>query len=414
MIPKTLVYCNFGNMKMRDNVEIRCMRSWEEHFPKSEWTWVELNEKTFDVNAHKFAKNAYDKRLYSYVSDYARAWYLRTYGGVYVDLDLFMLRPLDDKFLQDKMFIGSAKAPFECKKNTDIISWGIVGCEQNNLFMQELLTRLNAHKDDDLNKDDVTVMEETKNIIRRLEKQPYIDDALISEPLKLDDMTIYPFDVFTCTFWTTGKTSINAASYAIHLYGGSWLDFNLYTLEDRIRAAKVMQNTQHIIIVEGVDRTGKTTLCNMLKDRLNVDIYKRPSDGFDFTRLRCGGVGHETCQLLSHLRKTGQSIIFDRLHLSEYVYGKLNRAYDEDDNINWFNAMECFMRGLDVTLLLVLPHDVDWSSAQHGSDLRPYVEEFERIFEKSKIGKKMTIKYTDYDAQISNIINWICKERVTE
>ena len=146
---------------------------------------------------------------------------------------------------------------------------------------------------------------------------------------------------------------------------------------------------QKLIIVEGVDKIGKTTMCGTLATHLDVHIYKRPSDEFDFTRLVCGGVGLETCKLLSHLRKTGASIIFDRLHLSEYVYGKINRHYDEMDNLCWFDAMEDFMQGLDVTLILGRPCDLGFTNRAHGSDVRPYDEAFVKIFERSRIKKKV-------------------------
>lgn len=169
---------------------------------------------------------------------------------------------------------------------------------------------------------------------------------------------------------------------------------------------------QKIIIVEGVDKIGKTTMCGTLSTHLGVNIYKRPSDEFDFTRLRCGGVALETCNLLSHLRKTGKSIIFDRLHLSEYVYGKINRHYDEMDNICWFNAMEDFMQGLDVTLILVRPTDFDWSSKAHGIDIRPYDDCFVEIFKRSKIAKKVEYRWDAFQEEYPHIRELIEKEEL--
>lgn len=153
---------------------------------------------------------------------------------------------------------------------------------------------------------------------------------------------------------------------------------------------------QKIIIIEGADRIGKTSLCGTLETHLGIKIYKRPSDGFDFTRLRCGGVGLETCELLSHLRKTGESIIFDRLHLSEYVYGKLDRMYNEWDNICWFDAMESFMQGLDVTLIIGRPVDEGWSSMKHGKSIKMYDELFVKIAEHSRIPKKFEYHWNKF------------------
>lgn len=169
---------------------------------------------------------------------------------------------------------------------------------------------------------------------------------------------------------------------------------------------------QKIIIVEGVDRTGKTSLCQTLEGRLGIKIYSRPSDGFDFTRLVNGGVAKEMMQLLTHLHRTQQSIIFDRLHLSEFVYGKFNRNYEEWENARYFNCMEEFMTGFDVTLIYHAPSDIKWSSKMHGQDLTPYDLEFRRLFELSRIPKKYISTFNTHLEDVPKI-EALIKEDIT-
>lgn len=171
--------------------------------------------------------------------------------------------------------------------------------------------------------------------------------------------------------------------------------------------------TQKIIIIEGADRVGKSGIAKTLSERLGIPINPREAPSFGYSSLICGGVAAATCNIMSQLRKTGASVIFDRCHLSEYVYGKLNRNYDETENMLWFEAEESFMKGLDVTLILVKPSDPELSSKFHGSDIRPAAEEFARIFEKSKIGKKVITTYNFGYISENSIMSYIMKEKLT-
>ena len=171
---------------------------------------------------------------------------------------------------------------------------------------------------------------------------------------------------------------------------------------------------QKIIIVEGVDKIGKTTLCGTLEGHLNIHTYKRPSDEFDFSRLVCGGVAQDVIQQLSYLRKKGTHIIFDRLHLSEYVYGKIDRNYDEHDNICWFDAVEDFMQGLDVTLILGRPCSLRWTNEMHGQDVTPYDKCFTKIFEHSRIPKKFEYRWENFEKEYPLIRQLIEKDEVVK
>lgn len=64
------------------------------------------------------------------------------------------------------------------------------------------------------------------------------------------------------------------------------------------------------IIVEGADQQGKTTLCNLLKEKLGYDVvhYGKPADDFDF---------HVDYFLQDNT-------ISDRNFLSEIVYSRIN------------------------------------------------------------------------------------------
>lgn len=74
-----------------------------------------------------------------------------------------------------------------------------------------------------------------------------------------------------------------------------------------------------IIIVDGPDGVGKTTLIDELKDRLNLPVYKPPS-----TPLHGKSVNesqHQDEALLEMVETANPDVIFDRWFMSEYAYG---------------------------------------------------------------------------------------------
>ena len=102
MIPKIIHYCWFGGKEMPELMQ-KCIASWKQHLPDYELhLW---NEQNFDLDRFPYAREAYDNKKYAFVSDVARLWALKEYGGIYLDTDVEVLRPLDD-FLHLPAFMG--------------------------------------------------------------------------------------------------------------------------------------------------------------------------------------------------------------------------------------------------------------------------------------------------------------------
>jgi mannosyltransferase OCH1-like enzyme len=80
-----------------------CMASWKKYMP--DWEIKEWNEDNFDINFCDFTKQAYEKKQWAFVSDVARLYALYTEGGVYMDTDVMVYKPLDE-FLVEPAFTG--------------------------------------------------------------------------------------------------------------------------------------------------------------------------------------------------------------------------------------------------------------------------------------------------------------------
>lgn len=163
-----------------------------------------------------------------------------------------------------------------------------------------------------------------------------------------------------------------------------------------------------IVIVEGIDRVGKTTLCNLLKEQLGLKIYKKEREG-----------GNNANTLLANLvnfaNATGHisfwksdickdiSFVVDRFSWTELVYSTVLRQ-NPNELMNLINED---LEEMDhVLMVLIRPTDISWSSNQHGEDLEPYSKMFDELFKNYK-GHKIA---TDHE-HLQEVVDYI-KERV--
>lgn len=170
-----------------------------------------------------------------------------------------------------------------------------------------------------------------------------------------------------------------------------------------------------IIIVEGIDRVGKTTLVNKLNlmvdnskilklDRLmgNSNISEKAKD------LNLGrAYGLVEAMNLN----TKDNIIIDRFHLTEAVYNTLRENSESDclsiKSLEYFTSVENMMVKNNYILVLVQPTDIEKSSKEHGSDLSTHKEFFDYLFNNTDIGNKYICDYNNIDRMCDLIVEKI-------
>lgn len=194
MIPKIIHYCWFGNNPKSDLIK-QCISSWETYLP--DYEIVEWNEKSFDINSCKYVKDAYTARKWAHVSDYVRAFALYSVGGIYLDTDVEIRRPLDT-FLHHGAFSG-----FESKGYPFTALWG---AEKGHHWPLHII---DYYKDREFSLETNTV-----SVTRILETVYNIDPQQDRLQHFEEDIYIYPSYFFCLDF----------PNYATHHFEGSWLD----------------------------------------------------------------------------------------------------------------------------------------------------------------------------------------------
>ena len=102
MIPKVIHYCWFGGNTKPASV-LKCIESWKKYCPDYEIR--EWNEENFPVGDNLYCKQAYEAKKWAFATDYARLVIVYNNGGIYLDTDVEVIKPLDD-LLNHKFFIG--------------------------------------------------------------------------------------------------------------------------------------------------------------------------------------------------------------------------------------------------------------------------------------------------------------------
>lgn len=132
-----------------------------------------------------------------------------------------------------------------------------------------------------------------------------------------------------------------------------------------------------VVIVEGIDRVGKTTLCNMLKDQLGFLILKKDRE----TKF-CGDsvskslLNYGTALGMLEMSKYCRNVCIDRFHWTEYVYDSLRTGVP---NEYMLDIEDKILKRKDIMVVYVKPVDIRKSSEEHGSDLSDHLELFEWI-----------------------------------
>lgn len=130
MIPKRIISAWFGRGEKAEHFK-KCIATWSQVCP--EYEIIEVNEDNLpsEIMESPYMQGVMARREFVKATELARLWGLYRWGGVYLDADVKIVKPLDD-LLDQEFFIG-LQGPNE-------INGAVIGSTASNPTIKYLLT----------------------------------------------------------------------------------------------------------------------------------------------------------------------------------------------------------------------------------------------------------------------------------
>ena len=185
----------------------RCLSSWKKFCP--DYEIIRWDEHNAPLNDNDYVRQAYQRKKWAFVSDYVRVKALYTYGGIYLDTDVELIKPLD-RFLNCEGFMGFESA--------EKVATCIMACQPGHPFFIEVarqyenrqFLRADGSCDDTTNVDTLTGMFTQVGLRKNNQIQTVCG------------VMIYPVEFFSPKSLATGKITLTEDSHAIHHFEASW------------------------------------------------------------------------------------------------------------------------------------------------------------------------------------------------
>ena len=206
MIPKVIHYIWLGGKELPP-IAKKCIASWQKYCPDYEIKrWDETN---LDLDKYQFVKDAMKAKKYAFASDVLRTDILYNNGGIYFDIDVELLKPIDD-FLAHDCFMGFESAH-------SIAPGLVMGSVQGNEDLHNLLEIYRNLHFDSNNLFDITVCEVFTKYYENLGLKRE------NTTQQIGNTVFYASEYFCPKSLSDGKIRKTKNTYSIHHYCASWV-----------------------------------------------------------------------------------------------------------------------------------------------------------------------------------------------
>jgi mannosyltransferase OCH1-like enzyme len=189
------------------------MKSWKEKLRGYEF--VLWNCDRFDIHSSIWVQEAFEAKKYATAADFIRLYAVYNFGGIYLDMDIEVIKPFDD-LLNQKYFIAmESEAGLEA---------AVLGFEKGSEVIKTCLdyysNRSYYHTRGGEYKNTIPLPQTMLHEIRK--KYRIINRKTIELQETIDTLEVFQPDYFTAKSFSTGKIGITKNTYCIHHFAGSW------------------------------------------------------------------------------------------------------------------------------------------------------------------------------------------------
>lgn len=229
MIPRLIHYCWLSNDPVPESLQ-KCMDSWKTVLP--DYEWVHWNFDRFPKEQSLWVSQAFDNKKYAFAADYIRLYALYHHGGIYLDMDVEVLKSYDE-FLELPSMLC-----FENSKDgrLEVAAFGV---EKGSQWVKDCLA---YYENRAFVKKNGTF--DTK-VLPGIIKNCLIQNGYTLKPVSSiaeakscsgKEIPVFPYQYFSPKSYGTGKIEKSDLTYSIHHFAGTWLPW--YTsIEKKICAS---------------------------------------------------------------------------------------------------------------------------------------------------------------------------------
>lgn len=215
MIPKIIHYCWLSSDPIPQELE-GYMKSWKIFLP--DYEFMLWNAERFKIDENIWVKEAFEHKKYAFAADYIRLFALYEYGGIYLDMDVEVLKSFNPLLHLESMVC------FE--KHGDHLEMAAFGAAKHSLWIKECLSYYDkraflndgklATKILPVVINEILASNFTIVPVKDLKEASIISD----NPYELK---VLPSEFFSPKYYWTGEIVITPNTYCIHYFFGSWL-----------------------------------------------------------------------------------------------------------------------------------------------------------------------------------------------
>ncbi len=203
---KYIHYCWFGDKKIPRKLK-KYMATWKKYLP--DYKFMLWNEENFDVNITKFSSEAYKNKKWAFVSDVARIYALKEYGGIYFDTDIEVLKNIDD-ILKNEIWLG--------REDQNYLATAMFGVKKpNNKHIENIF---NIYKKAKFNPDDLYSVTSPK-ILTKYFQGLGLKNEDSCQVLK-DDIHVYSKEYFNPKNYDGQNEKYTENTCIVHHFDASW------------------------------------------------------------------------------------------------------------------------------------------------------------------------------------------------
>ncbi|GHT56219.1 hypothetical protein FACS1894109_04520 [Spirochaetia bacterium] len=214
------------------------------------YDFILWNLENFNINTSPWVKQAFEAKKYAFAADFIRLYAVYNFGGIYLDMDIEVLKPFDQLLVRDIMI------SYE-QDGTNCFEAACFGAIKGSVYIKKCLDYYTGRS---FLKDDGTYDEKPL---------PYIMYDTAIELFHKNNAAIYSSDFFSPKNYETRQLNLTKNTYTIHHYDASWMPLDFVKIRWVVRE-KVGYNffSEYLIKIISTSITARRHMV-YFKERIN-------------------------------------------------------------------------------------------------------------------------------------------------